>query len=149
MPREIVHWAVLEEVTRRLPPGPLLDYIRADLAAAKLGAVLHDAPYYLRGGGQPWEIVAEVLHGRTGSDTYEPFRILAQGIQACPEPQQPLLWALFAGLVTHAAADIVFHPLVFYFTGDYYDENAQQRSLSRANHRLFEVWLDSWAANKY
>jgi len=47
-------------------------------------------------------------------------------------------------MVSHIAVDAVFHPLVYYSTGDYYDRDAERRRLARTQHRLFEVYLDSW-----
>jgi len=46
------------------------------------------------------------------------------------------------GLISHYATDVVYHPPIFFFTGDYYAIDSKERSEARARHRLFEVYLD-------
>ncbi len=157
MPREIVHWSVAHDVAQRLegdvPGGPqmsqLLDYCRKFPHALLLGSVAHDAPYYYRMGGTPFEKVSEVLHGRSGQNTFAP---MAEAILAASQvPDEHLrgcLMSFMLGMLTHYACDVVFHPVVNYFTGNYYHEDPEKREEARRRHRLFETYLDSYYSGK-
>ncbi len=149
MPREIVHWHVVDMLVEALrgPCSPLADALCAHRPAAYLGAIIHDAPYYYAlATSAESQQVAERLHGRDGEDTYRPLFNVAQHIQSSqkPEDRQTLL-AFLCGMVSHAIVDMRFHPLIIYITGDYYHLDPNQRRLNRAAHRLFEVQLDSYA----
>ena len=149
MPREIVHWAVLDQGTSQLQASgapQVHECLVRYKSAAYLGAILHDAPYYYRFGGKSFEAVAEWLHGRHGEDTFVPMRELANEIQSatCSLEERIAHWAMLFGMISHMVTDTVFHPMVFYFSGDYYDPRPEQREDARARHRLLEVYLDSW-----
>lgn len=148
MPREIVHWLVLERAKEALPArgaSATAKTLNEFPAAAYLGAVAHDAPYYYRlGADASFNHVAESLHGRFGQDTFDPLRAMAADISMRPDNERAELWAFLLGMVSHYAADVIFHPMIFYFTGDYYDPDTKARKAARARHRLLEVYLDSW-----
>lgn len=151
MPRELVHWAVFDQAVIRLKPkaaklSRLLDEAKP---FHRLGAVLQDAPYYLRSGRSEFVTVAKVLHGNQGEDTLEPLRVIAGQIRKFPWEEQPRIFAALAGMVSHVAADSHFHPFVYYFTGNYYEPNRTLRRLARTRHRILEVYLESWCQSKF
>jgi len=47
-------------------------------------------------------------------------------------------------MISHVVVDAVFHPLINYLTGSYYEPDLKQQSINRGNHREFEVYLDWW-----
>jgi hypothetical protein len=146
MPREYLHWKVLEEATKQLDgSSPLAQCLSKFESASKLGAVAHDAPYYYGLGDRPFSEIASYLHGHFGGSTALPLKKLAEHISNVKdERERNLLWAFLFGLLTHYVADIHFHPLVYYYTGDYYDPDSKKRHIAHSYHRLFEVYLDSW-----
>ncbi len=149
MPREIVHWDVLERTRQELiacGERHASASLTQHPVAAFLGAVAHDAPYYYRfGRGDSFEVVAESLHGGNGEDPLAPLKVLANDILQEENPKiRTMLWSFLLGMVSHYATDIHFHPLVYYLTGDYYDPQPRKREIARAKHRLFEVYLDQW-----
>ena len=76
MPREIIHWNVLERAKSCFShkgSGRILSALRAERASAYLGAIAHDAPYYYRLGGSDFEVIASSLHGEHGEDTLLPI----------------------------------------------------------------------------
>jgi hypothetical protein len=149
MPREIVHWTVLSKATtllkeRKRAPNVVrcLEEVRE---AAFLGALAHDAPYYFKFGGDPFEAAAEYLHGEGSKDTLLPIRIAAEAVSTdVAISEQAQHWAFLLGMTSHAVTDWVFHPMVFFYTGNYNDPNSQKRTEARLRHRLFETYLDSW-----
>lgn len=151
MPREIVHWIVVQNTASALASRnlPLInDCIASYPAAAFLGAISHDVPYYYRMGEDQFELVADVMHGREGEDTLLPMRMLALQILTLePEKQKPL-WSFFFGMLTHIATDVQIHPIVYYFTGNYHDPDPAEAIRAQGRHRLFETYLDWWARPK-
>jgi hypothetical protein len=152
VPREIAHWTILHNVSTLLVESPELAsstrsiYLRAFRAlpqAAFLGAISHDAPYYYKLGLHPFSKVAEKLHGSDGEDTLEALRKIAHFARHCAsEHRQNLLNSFLLGFCSHVAVDAVFHPMVYYFTGNYYDPDPKKRHLAVARHRLFETHLE-------
>lgn len=147
MPRELVHWRVVQAVlehpkiqSRKI----LFSSLHREKLSVYIGALAHDVPYYYRAGHDPFERVADYLHGKDGEDTFEPVRLLAKAILARPQEEQICLWPFLFGMLTHMAADIVFHPMIFYFTGNYHALDPEERARAQARHRLFEVYLESW-----
>jgi len=156
MPRERAHWFVLSEATKLLPKESLVrKALKTEAHWAYLGAVLPDAPYYKGKGTDSFAAeVGEKLHGCEGEDTFAIMRSWAKAIDSAPilpeqsPPIQPLprnmdSWALWLGFLSHLVLDQEAHPMIFYFTGDYYHPDLRQRTLARARHRLLEVYLET------
>ncbi len=149
MPREIVHWTVLTKAESKLQQqgsAPLIsECLTLERPAAFLGSLAHDAPYYYKFGGDPFQEAAEYLHGSPGNDTFLPIKIACSEIQKEQNPEQRmLLMSFLLGMVSHAVTDWNFHPFVFYFTGNYNHPDPQERVEARRRHRLLETYLDSW-----
>lgn len=124
-----------------------LNCLQEHRAAAYIGAVAHDAPYYYRLGADPaFTHIAEALHSQFGQDTLKPLLAAGREIPKQPAQQHGRLWSFLLGMLSHYATDIVFHPMVYYFTGDYYSSDPGERKRARARHRLLEVYLDAWFA---
>lgn len=145
MPRERIHWEVMERCIERLSPeSPFFEALHSERRSALLGAILPDAPYYLAlGKSSSGNALAEVLHGRHGEDTFKLLSLWAARILAQPAPAQSMCWALWAGYLSHCVTDQVFHPLVYWFTGNYYARDKDERVSARIFHRAFESSLDS------
>ena len=154
MPREQFHWAVLDSVSARAESSSSLQAVSQCLSSFKtsalVGAMAHDAPYYYHWGAGDFEKVASELHGRNGNDTLEPLRRLASKIIEIENKEtRERFWAFFLGMLTHFASDIVLHPLVNYFTGNYHDVDKEKKRASRIRHRLLEVYIDAWVGKRY
>lgn len=149
MPREIVHWGILDEATNTLSVNEcpkVCEVLKEHRAAAFLGATMLDAPYYCEFGNNfEFEKVGHYLHGVSREDTFDSVRLLASSItKHSNDDEQKLLWAFLLGMTTHISVDSTFHPLVVYYTGNYFDPNEEQRKRSITKHRLFETYMDSW-----
>jgi hypothetical protein len=149
MPREIVHWTALtraeELLARTDQSAAVLACLREERAASFLGALAHDAPYYYKFGGDPFESTAEYLHGADGNDTLLPLKIAAMAIaQGDDAAERRTRWAFLLGMISHAVTDWTFHPWIFYTTGNYNHPERDQRREARRRHRLIETYLDSW-----
>src|SRR5688572_10618717 len=119
MPRETVHCEILDRLREEKLPTLLITHE----AFAYLGALGPDALYYYRFGGSPAEKIAETLHGSEGEDTFRLPKELAKKIVQLPPDERDPLWAFLIGYLTHCIVDSIFHPVIYYLTGDYYAED--------------------------
>lgn len=150
MPREIVHWKVAARAAQELSKRGAYELAKAAAKypyAFALGAVAHDAPYYRSGGASPFEFIGALLHGLGQAsghgDTLAPLaRFIRDTLELSETHHREEALAFVLGLLSHYAADVVFHPLIFFVTGDYYAADAAERRAARGRHRLFEVYLD-------
>jgi len=145
MPKEIVHWMVAERAGELLSGGPFGPALSRCPSGLRLGAVFHDALFYLRG-DHPSGLISlpHRLHGSHGEDSYDLLRLQAAHLHA--HKTQPLPTAFFVGLASHVFADATLHPLVYYLTGNYYDADARRRTAAVRRHRALESLLDMVAA---
>jgi len=110
--------------------------------ALKMGAVFPDIPSYVTGDSPPArlaEAVGNAYHGTHGEDTHVLLRTLLTALQKRDSPEAR---AFLAGVVSHLHADQVFHPLVYFLTGNYHDVDPEKRTRAVRDHRRFEVLLD-------
>jgi hypothetical protein len=56
--------------------------------------------------------------------------------------------AFVCGFLTHIALDMVCHPCIYFFSGNYHHENAEERIKAVTRHRLIESWLDLFVLRK-
>ena len=145
MPRETVHCEVLDAVRMRTSSELLTTYA----PFAYVGALAPDAMYYYRLGRSELESLGERMHGSNGEDTYDLPRAIAREILQQPQELRDPLWAFLMGYVSHCVVDRVFHPMIYFLTGNYYAVEAEARARARAEHRGFEVALDRWWHREY
>ncbi|MBN1277564.1 MAG: zinc dependent phospholipase C family protein [Deltaproteobacteria bacterium] len=142
MPKEIMHWLVAEKTAAGLTGTCLGNAARRCPNALKIGAVFPDMPYYLAGTSKLAEmaaLVANEYHGAHGEDTFILPRTVLSRI---PDDNPPAHLSFLVGVVSHLQADIVFHPLIFFLTGNYHDHDPEKRSRAVCCHRRFEGMLD-------
>ncbi|MGE4293042.1 MAG: zinc dependent phospholipase C family protein [Desulfovibrio sp.] len=146
MPKEYIHFRVAERAVDLLASTRIGRELAPDRgrlrAALLLGAVFHDALYYLETPGrrEPDSLLElpHLLHGKEGHDTHGLLRAQAAHAAALRgSPDGPAARAFLVGLAAHLSADVVLHPLVYHLSGDYFHEpEAVER------HRLLESCLD-------
>ena len=142
MPKEITHWLIAAETARLLEGTALGASVSSFPNCFKLGAVFPDVLFFAvwYGNGDSYLDLADEYHGTHGEDTFKLLRDLAEVPRKDPHARQ--VQAIWAGIVTHLYADIVFHPLVFYLTGNYHDRDPVARTRAVKGHRRFEALMD-------
>jgi len=145
MPKEVTHWLIAQQTARELQGTQLEELVASYPNCLMLGAVIHDAAYYVR--DLRWQQAlsgfADILHDKTGG----PFAGIAAVAQAAAQTRHPgPVRALLIGMLTHIAADSCLHPLVYHATGNYHDPDPDKRSLAVQKHRGFETALDVYLA---
>lgn len=137
MPKERSHWFLAQRLAGRFSSGPLADALLGYFEYLLLGSVAHDSPYYVLGDPGA-KRVADRLHGTGRHDSFAPFRALASHRDSLGAAGL----AFGLGALTHLAADVTFHPLVFSWTGD---AGADDPELSHGwfyRHQACETALD-------
>jgi len=145
MPKEITHWLIARQVATSLK-GTALGDVASDFPnCVKLGAIIHDAPYYARNRRWKKQLLhfADVMHGR-GIDPFASIKSITEAAATAHHPGP--IRAMVIGMLTHIAADSCFHPLVYHETGNYHDPDPAKRSHAVQLHRRFETTLDVYLA---
>jgi len=142
LPKEITHRLIAKATASLLADTPWEGPLAACPNCLALGAVFHDLLFYPAGPLSPrgFKDIAAVLHGKNGQDTFAAVKRILAHVSASKHPG-PLL-AFLAGIITHIHADAVFHPLVYYLTGNDRDPNPGKRDTATARHRRLETLMD-------
>jgi hypothetical protein len=142
MPKEITHWLVSMKTAEALRGTLMGDAALSNQNALKLGAVFPDILFYLRKTPEnfPYRSIAYSWHGTNGEDTYDLIRQIMVAMEN--SPYRPQLAAFLLGVATHIKADKIFHPMVYYLTGNYHDTEPARKSAAVRRHRAFESLMD-------
>ena len=147
MPKELTHWINAEKTRTLIEEGPVKDAVNRHIHLYYLGAVVHDSPFYAMAvkNAESFALIADMLHGVDGTDTFQPFRSFVTSFGNEP-PAEAL--SFICGAFTHYSLDVAFHPLVNYFSGKYPKSNHDKWLISQARHRDFESLLDLYMCGK-
>lgn len=148
MPREHLHFKIVDSI---LPNkhSCLYQIYQTHNDYVKIGSLIHDFCYYYQFGKKRYQHFGEVLHGSGGEDTFAIIRYLLNkltipnSIKDVQDYRSKLI-AVIMGMLSHIATDSVFHPLVFFETGNYYHNDYLQAVKAQNRHREFESSLDLW-----
>lgn len=177
MPKEITHCLFAEKAVhglaasefplRRAAGRELLFQFEKQKEALLFGSVAPDIFYYDI--PVPWEkkgpargaVWGDLIHGAHGEDTLRHVREMLH-ILRDPALQSPLtrgrplsrdehsLIMLFVmGYLAHVALDTLMHPFVYYYSGNYYAEDAAEKLRSEARHRAIETVYDLWNLERF
>lgn len=140
MPKEFTHWTIAEQVRRaRWTRKDMVSQIIAEYPNMYLlGAMAHDSLYYpvFLPKSAGCEAAARNLHVE---DITGPFRIPA--LRYGEAFNRPAV-AFLAGAATHTVIDGVFHPFIYYFSGDSRSADPQIARNASVRHRTLETYLD-------
>ena len=134
---ENTHLWAAEQIRNRIENRLIAETIGSYSDFYYLGAVFPDILYYSR--DPRISRAAYFLHGDTGVSTNSfIFDVLDQIKNTPDEKNLAFIW----GFLTHCAMDIVFHPVVFYFSG-YAPQDDQPGQLHREYlHLHYETIID-------
>lgn len=109
-----------------------------------LGSIMPDVFYYSK--NEEITKVSDIIHGKDGTPTN---KLVFDLLNTAKENKDEELLAFIFGFITHCYLDIVFHPIIFYFTGNYYDQDAQKRKTAFYRHNRMEVYLDQRISKEF
>ncbi len=134
---ENTHLWAAEQIRSRIKNSTIEETIGNNLDYYHLGAIFPDVLFYSR--DPKISEAAYFLHGKAGAPTNVfIFDVLDQIRDKLDKKNLTFIW----GFLTHCAMDIVFHPVVFYFSG--YDPNDDQSGQLRNGylHLHYETIID-------
>jgi hypothetical protein len=142
MPKEITHWIASIKTAEALHESLLGDAALKNVNALKFGAIFPDILFNLPNTHSMarYRNIAHSLHGDNGEDAYNQIRHFTAAMQEKPYSEQ--LLAFLLGVVTHIRTDMVFHPMVYYLTGNPRHAEPSMRSEAIQQHRRFESLMD-------
>jgi hypothetical protein len=142
MPRENTHLFFAQGAKK--VNKELLDIINNNIEYFYLGSVFPDCFFY--SAKNDVQLISDFLHGKDGNLTN---KIIFEMLDKARQDKNEKLFILALGFISHCYLDIVFHPVVYYLTGNYYDEDETIRKEAVYRHRHMEVILDRKVNNKY
>jgi hypothetical protein len=144
MPKEITHWAVAQKAAAHASEPHVRRIIENNMGLYLTGAVAVDSPYYaFTGGKKLFKSAGARLHGMGEENPFSAV-LRVPAVARGEGGDQALAFTL--GALTHLIADTVFHPMVYYLTGDYDDPDKARRKKAVTLHRLLETRMDVWFA---
>ncbi len=135
MPKELTHLSFAEEVKKNLPENIRKD-IESNLDFFRLGAIAPDASFYSK--DRKINNISDYIHGENGNLTNEIIFDLLDPLKNTYSSER---FSFVCGLITHFCLDMVFHPVVYYFSGNYFDSDEKKREEVRYLHRHLETAL--------
>jgi len=137
VPTENTHLYFAHQLIEQTEQAEWKRVVKENLQAYYLGSVMPDTFYYSPKAAV--REVSEILHGRHGELTNSMvFDLLDQARERVSEADL----AFTLGYLTHAALDITFHPLIYFLSGNYFDEDEGRRLEAMYLHRHLETYLD-------
>jgi hypothetical protein len=139
MPKENTHTYFAEKVLSKIQKeDPILaGQIQERQKFYLLGSYSPDVFFYSKNPEN--KKISDFIHGHEGEKTNITPIKLAEKIKQERNPRDEIF---LYGFLTHMAMDIVFHPIIFYLTGNPYSENKEQNPKNFHRHRQLETALD-------
>ncbi|MBC7476282.1 MAG: zinc dependent phospholipase C family protein [Candidatus Sericytochromatia bacterium] len=155
MPKEITHVFFADETNQKintLNKDKLHQVITENITSFHFGSLAVDTFYYsvkipfIERNYFQW---GDTVHGAEGNDTS--LLVISMLDELKKEKNThlfPQKLAFVSGFLTHMAMDINFHPYVYYFSGNYYDEDPSESANAQMRHRIIEGWIDLYMLDK-
>jgi len=142
LPKELTHWHIAREALQRGVTAQVGKLIASNPALYYFGAIAHDIPFYdlSKPSEANIEKVANQFHGVDGENTLEPLIKMME--MALRQNNKHTQLAFLLGMLTHFVADSIFHPMVYYMSGNYFADDPEEQSMAVFRHRLLETAID-------
>lgn len=138
MPKENTHLFIANQIYRNLPHSPSKTIIGAHIGHYYLGCIAPDTFYYHKAAGI--QKIGDVLHGEGDVPTNE---LIFSMLDRSRSSRNERDLAFVFGYITHCVLDMTFHPIIYYFSGNFFDNDKKKRANAIYLHRHLETYLDS------
>ncbi len=143
MPKEVTHWSISDEIITRISDDKVHKLVKKYRDIFLLGSIFHDMFYYYSGDNQMIKQFPDKLHGANQEDTMSLVRVLNKKYSLAKDGKlKDILYVFKLGLISHICVDTIFHPFIYYFTGNYYDPDKSKQLSAVAKHREIEALID-------
>jgi len=143
MPKINTHLYFAEKIVKNINDGKLKNVAIKNKRELLVGSIFPDIFFYRM--NKKLFKVSEYIHGKEGNKTNElVFDILdiARG-----EKNEQLLAFVF-GYISHMVLDATVHPMIYYLSGNYYDDNNKRQAEAVYQHIRLETMLDKSVTGK-
>ena len=144
MPFENTHLYLADKVRQALQKEDLRLILETHLDYYYLGSIFPDTLFYAK--DDNLSRVAYRLHGDDGRPTNRFAFDVLDRIRASGSQRD---FAFIAGFLTHCAADITFHPIVFYISGYLPEASEQAKQKSSYLHWKYETLIDKQLNDRF
>ncbi|PKL35588.1 MAG: hypothetical protein CVV44_18830 [Spirochaetae bacterium HGW-Spirochaetae-1] len=139
MPKENTHLFFARTLQTRMVEGAMKNTVQENLSSYYLGSIAPDILFYSK--DHSLCSLSEAMHGVTGEPTNT---LILNMLDAGPSHGD---LAFIAGYISHCVLDIFFHPVIYYLSGNYYDNEPEKSTRARYMHRYLETRLDLCVAS--
>lgn len=144
MPKENTHIFLVKGIIDTIRSDTTRKLMRSNYDCLCLGSIVADTFFY--SSSKDIVEISEKLHGKEGERTNElTFHLLDRAKSS----RSDNLLCMALGYISHCVFDMIFHPVIYYLVGNYYDDNPSKRESAVYRHRLIETRLDSDLNNKH
>ena len=134
MPKENTHLHFAYGLLEEFQDCDILKDVSDNIWNYLLGSIIPDTFYY--GSSASLRRISESFHGKDGNPTNITI------VQVLDNARDKKDLSFILGYISHCALDITFHPVIYYLSGNYYDESPQKRARAVYLHRHLETCLD-------
>jgi len=137
LPKENTHILFINDIVNSLNCADTKAVLRANYNSLCFGSIVADTFFY--SADKEVMEISEKLHGKEGENTNElTFDLLDRARQS----RSDHLLCMTSGYISHCVFDMIFHPVIYYLVGNYYDSYDSVRETAIYKHRLMETRLD-------
>lgn len=136
MPKENTHLFFAKNIQQK-EIQYIGEIINRNISFFYLGSIAPDTFFYSK--DKKIQGISDYIHGKDGNKTN---KFIFQLLEIAKETHNEKIFSFILGLLTHFSLDIVFHPVIFSLTGNFYDSDDLKRKKAVFNHRTIEVSLD-------
>jgi len=134
MPKENTHLHFAYGLLEEFQGCDILKSVSENIWHYLLGSIIPDTFYY--GNSASLRRISESFHGKDGNPTNTTI------VQVLDNARDMKDISFILGFISHCALDITFHPVIYYLSGNYYDESPEKRARAVYMHRHLETCLD-------
>jgi len=124
--------------------GELKSLMQSNYESVCFGSIVADTFFY--SSNKDVVRISEELHGKDGEMTNE---LIFDLLDHARKFQTEKLLCVTMGYISHCTFDIIFHPVIYSLTGNYYDEDTKRSDQAVYRHRLIETKLDKHINGTY
>lgn len=144
MPKDNTHIYFADKIIKKYHPEEYISIIKKNINYYYLGSIFPDTFYYSDKISE--ERISDHIHGKDGNPTN---RIIFDFLEHAKKNKSERELAFILGFISHFALDIVFHPVVYYLSGNYHDKDSAKKNQAIYLHRHLETYLDKKINNNY
>jgi hypothetical protein len=144
LPKENTHILLVNSIIASLECGEIKTMLQANYESICFGSIVADTFFY--SSNKDIVKISEELHGKEGEKTNE---LIFDMLDHARQYKSGELLCLSMGYISHCVFDMIFHPIIYYLTGNYYDKDSTKSDQAVYRHRLIETKLDNHINGTY